>query len=70
MSRRSLATRHTRSGLEWTAAIEEQTSGHLQVRPGVTNGLDTTTGTLARGRTAGQVYMGFNLSRKKFSQHG
>ena len=47
----------------WGAAIEKITRGHvLQLNFG--NSFGTTPGMLARGGASGEVYMGFNLSRK------
>jgi hypothetical protein len=47
----------------WNAGIEKLTHGHvLQLNVG--NNFDTTPGMLARGGTAGEMYLGFNLSRK------
>jgi hypothetical protein len=47
----------------WNAAVEKLTRGHvLQLNFG--NNFNTTPGMIARGGTAGEVFMGFNLSRK------
>jgi hypothetical protein len=47
----------------WGAAIEKQTRGHvLQLNVG--NSFGTTPGMIARGGARGEVYMGFNVSRK------
>ena len=47
----------------WAVGIEKLTRGHvLQLNFG--NSFNTTPGMLARGGASGQVYLGFNLSRK------
>ena len=47
----------------WGAAIEKETHGHvLQLNFG--NSFSTTPGMIARGGAKGEVYLGFNLSRK------
>lgn len=47
----------------WGAAIEKETHGHvLQLNFG--NSFSTTPGMIARGGARGEVYLGFNLSRK------
>jgi hypothetical protein len=47
----------------WAVGIEKLTRGHvLQLNFG--NSFSTTPGMLARGGASGQVYLGFNLSRK------
>jgi hypothetical protein len=47
----------------WNVAVEKLTRGHvLQLNFG--NNFNTTPGMIARGGTAGEVFMGFNLSRK------
>ena len=47
----------------WNAAVEKLTRGHvLQLNVG--NNFNTTPGMIARGGTAHEVFMGFNLSRK------
>ena len=54
---------YTPDATQWGAAIEKLTRGHvLQLNFG--NSFGTTPGMLARGGASGEVYMGFNLSRK------
>jgi hypothetical protein len=48
---------------DWNAGIEKITRGHvLQLNFG--NNFNTTPGMIARGGAAGEVFMGFNISRK------
>ena len=48
---------------DWNAGIEKITHGHvLQLNFG--NNFNTTPGMIARGGNAGEVFMGFNISRK------
>ena len=48
---------------QWAAGIEKRTDGH-QFQLNVSNSFGTTHAQLARGGTAGNMYLGFNLARK------
>lgn len=48
---------------QWASAIEKRTDGH-QFQLNLSNSFGTTNAQLARGGQPGNVYLGFNLSRK------